>query len=71
MPDVVKAAILQTSWTGDNESMIKLHEKYVAEAVAAGTRVMCFQELSCGPYLYQVQDRPDMYGPLTEACVVS
>ena len=56
MSDTVKAAILQTKWTGSKESMIELHEKYVAEAAAAGTQVMCFQELFYGPYFCQVQD---------------
>ena len=53
---VVKAAILQTDWTGNKESMIEKHEKYVAEAAAQGARVMCFQELFYGPYFCQVQD---------------
>ncbi|WP_419865456.1 nitrilase-related carbon-nitrogen hydrolase [Candidatus Poriferisodalis sp.] len=53
---MVTAAIVQTAWTGDKESMIELHEKYVAEASAAGARVMCFQELFYGPYFCQVQD---------------
>ncbi|MDP6975600.1 MAG: nitrilase-related carbon-nitrogen hydrolase [Acidimicrobiales bacterium] len=52
----VRAAIVQTAWTGDKESMIELHEKYLAEAAAAGARVMCFQELFYGPYFCQVQD---------------
>ncbi len=52
----VKAAIVQTAWTGDKESMIELHEKYVAEAAAEGTQVMCFQELFYGPYFCQVQE---------------
>jgi beta-ureidopropionase len=56
MSDVIKAAILQTAWTGDKESMIELHEKYLAEAAEAGTQVMCFQELFYGPYFCQVQD---------------
>jgi beta-ureidopropionase len=56
MSDVVKAAILQVAWTGDKESMIELHEKYLAEAAEAGTQVMCFQELFYGPYFCQVQD---------------
>ena len=56
MSDTVKAAILQTKWTGSKESMIELHEKYVAEAAAAGTQVMYFQELFYGPYFCQVQD---------------
>ncbi len=56
MSETVKAAILQTAWTGSKESMIELHEKYLAEAAAAGTQVMCFQELFYGPYFCQVQD---------------
>ena len=56
MSETVKAAILQTAWTGDKESMIELHEKYLAEAAEAGTQVMCFQELFYGPYFCQVQD---------------
>ena len=56
MARAVTAAIVQTAWTGDKESMIELHEKYVAEAAAAGARVMCFQELFYGPYFCQVQD---------------
>ena len=52
----VRAAMVQTAWTGDKESMIELHEKYLSEAAAAGARVMCFQELFYGPYFCQVQD---------------
>ena len=54
--DSVRAAILQTAWTGDKESMIELHERYMAEAAAQGTQVICFQELFYGPYCCQVQD---------------
>ena len=56
MSDVVRAAIVQAAWTGDQESMVEQHEKYVAEAAAAGTQVMCFQELFNGPYFCQVQE---------------
>ena len=56
MARTVTAAIVQVAWTGDKDSMIELHEKYVAEAAAAGTQVMCFQELFYGPYFCQVQD---------------
>ena len=56
MSDTVKAAILQTKWTGDKESMIELHEQKMAEAAAQGTQVMCFQELFYGPYFCQVQE---------------
>ena len=53
---IVKAAIVQTAWTGSKESMIDLHEKYMREAAAQGAQVMCFQELFYGPYFCQVQD---------------
>ena len=56
MARTVTSAIVQVAWTGDKESMIELHEKHVAEAATAGTRVMCFQELFYGPYFCQVQD---------------
>ncbi len=56
MSRIVKAAIVQTEWTGDKESMIESHEKYLADAAALGTQVMCFQELFYGPYFCQVQD---------------
>ena len=56
MARIVTSAIVQVSWTGDKESMIELHEKYVAEAASAGAKVMCFQELFYGPYFCQVQD---------------
>jgi len=56
MANIVRAAMVQTGWTGDKESMIELHEKYVEEAAAAGAKVMCFQELFYGPYFCQVQD---------------
>ena len=56
MARTVTSAIVQVAWTGDKESMIELHEKHVAEAAAAGARVMCFQELFYGPYFCQVQD---------------
>ena len=65
MSNSVKAAIVQTGWTGDKESMIELHEKYLVEAAEAGARVMCFQELFYGPYFCQVQD--DQYYSYTEA----
>ena len=53
---VVRAALVQTDWTGDKESMIVKHEKYAREAAAAGVKIICFQELFYGPYFCQVQD---------------
>ena len=69
---VVRAALVQTSWTGDKESMIQAHEGYARQAAAQGARVMCFQELFYGPYFCQVQDAKyyeyaeSIPGPTTE-----
>ncbi|GGK37621.1 nitrilase-related carbon-nitrogen hydrolase [Nocardia camponoti] len=69
---IVRAALVQTEWTGDKESMIKAHEDYARQAAAQGAQVICFQELFYGPYFCQVQD-PQYYeyaesvpGPTTE-----
>src|SRR5690348_1474485 len=60
MADVIRAALVQATWTGDKESMIKAHEEYARQAAAQGAKVMCFQELFYGPYFCQVQD-PKFY----------
>ena len=56
MANIVKAALLQTDWTGDKESMIDKHEDAAREASAQGAQVICFQELFYGPYFCQVQE---------------
>ncbi|MCI0426027.1 MAG: acyltransferase [Actinobacteria bacterium] len=56
MPNVVRAAIVQTAWTGDKESMVDKNVKYAYDAADQGARVMCFQELFNAPYFCQVQD---------------
>jgi beta-ureidopropionase len=56
MTDIIRAALVQTSWTGDQESMTKTHEEYARQAAAQGAMVICFQELFYGPYFCQVQD---------------
>jgi N-carbamoylputrescine amidase len=56
MANVVRAALVQTNWTGDKESMIQLHIDYARQAASQGAQVMCFQELFYGPYFCQVQD---------------
>jgi beta-ureidopropionase len=56
MPNVVRAALVQTKWTGDKDSMVDLHEKYAHEAAAQGTQVMGFQEVFNSPYFCQVQE---------------
>src|SRR6202166_752161 len=56
MTDVVRAALVQTAWTGDMSSMIDLHEHHAGEAASQGAQVICFQDLFYGPYFCQVQD---------------
>ncbi len=56
MANIITAALLQTDWTGDKESMIVKHEDAAREAAAQGAQIICFQELFYGPYFCQVQD---------------
>ena len=61
---IIRAAITQTEWTGDEESMIEKHEGFVRTAAAAGAQIICFQELFHGPYFGIVQD-PKYYAYAT------
>ncbi|MCX5209668.1 acyltransferase [Kitasatospora sp. NBC_00240] len=56
MSRIVRAALVQTKWTGDQESMISLHERYAREAAAQGAQVIGFQEVFNAPYFCQVQE---------------
>ncbi|MEU2037338.1 nitrilase-related carbon-nitrogen hydrolase [Nocardia niwae] len=58
---IVRAALVQTNWTGDKESMLQAHEAYARRAAAEGAAVICFQELFYGPYFCQRQDT-EFYG---------
>jgi N-carbamoylputrescine amidase len=72
MADTIRAALVQSTWTGDKESMIKAHEEYARQAAGQGAKVICFQELFYGPYFCQVQDAAyysyaeSIPGPTTE-----
>jgi beta-ureidopropionase len=57
MTRMVRAALFQTEWTGDQESMLDEHEKAARQAAEQGAQVLCFQELFHGPFFCQVQDR--------------
>ncbi|MFF2629839.1 nitrilase-related carbon-nitrogen hydrolase [Kitasatospora griseola] len=61
MSRVVRAALFQTAWTGDKESMIAAHEQAAREAAAQGARIIGFQEVFNAPYFCQVQE-PEHYG---------
>ena len=54
---VIRAAITQTTWTGDKESMLDKHEQFARDAAAQGAQVICFQELFYGPYFGITQDK--------------
>ena len=41
---IVRAALLQASWTGDKESMIEKHIDYTRQAADQGAQIMCYQE---------------------------
>jgi len=62
---IVRAALVQATWTGDKESMIAHHEEQARLAAAEGAQVICFQELFYGPYFCQVQDA--LYYEYTES----
>jgi beta-ureidopropionase len=57
MTSTVRAAITQTTWTGDSASMLDRHERFARDAAAQGAQVICFQELFHGPYFGITQDR--------------
>src|SRR5690348_10969609 len=56
MAQIVRAALVQTKWTGDSASMIDLHERYAREAAAQGAQIIGFQEVFNAPYFCQVQE---------------
>jgi N-carbamoylputrescine amidase len=56
MPNVVRAALVQATWTGDTESMIAKHEEHARTAAAQGAKIIGFQEVFNAPYFCQVQD---------------
>jgi len=56
MTRIVRGALLQATYTGDQESMIQKHEEYAHQAAEQGAQIMCFQELFYGPYFCQKQD---------------
>ncbi|MDP0396602.1 nitrilase-related carbon-nitrogen hydrolase [Tsukamurella strandjordii] len=69
---VIRAAITQATWTGDEASMVDKHEALARQAAADGAQIVCFQELFHGPYFGIVEDAKyyeyaqQVPGPLTE-----
>jgi N-carbamoylputrescine amidase len=63
--EIVRAALVQSTWSGDKQSMIQANVELARQSAAQGARVACFQELFYGPYFCQVQDAS--YFALAEA----
>lgn len=53
----VRVALSQTTWTGDQESMLAKHEDFARTAAAQGAQAICFQELFYGPYFGITEER--------------
>jgi N-carbamoylputrescine amidase len=69
----IRGALLQATYTGEQESMVQKHERYAHEAAEQGAQVMCFQELFSAPYFPQEQEtkwyalaEPIPHGPTTK-----
>lgn len=60
MSEIVRAALVQSKWTGDYESMLATSSDYARDAANEGAKVLCFQEIFTGPYFCNVQD-PSFY----------
>ncbi len=56
MAQVVTAALVQSEWTGDKETMVEKNIGYAKEAASQGAQVLCFQEIFNSPYFCNVQD---------------
>ncbi len=55
-PKPVRAALVQSEWTGDTESMVEKNTKMARGAAEQGAQILCFQEIFTGPYFCTVQD---------------
>jgi N-carbamoylputrescine amidase len=56
MSDVVRAALVQSEWTGDKDSMVDKNVAMARDAAEQGARVLCFQEIFNSPYFCTTQD---------------
>lgn len=60
MPSIVRAALVQSKWTGDAATMTDQHEQQARRAAAQGAQIIGFQEVFNAPYFCQVQE-PEHY----------
>lgn len=53
---IVRAALVQSEWTGDKESMVDKNIGYARQAAEQGAQILCFQEIFSTQYFCDVQD---------------
>ena len=58
MPEIVRAALVQSRWTGDKQSMVEANVELARQAAAQGAKVACFQEIFSGPISARSRTRP-------------
>jgi len=74
--NIVRAALVQSEWTGDKESMVEKNVAMARDAAANGAQVLCFQEIFTSRYFCTTQD-PEHYdeaeaipdGPTTQRMI--
>ncbi len=72
MARIVRSALIQAKWAGNQKAMIDKHVKFIQQAAKKGAQITCVQELFFGPYFCQIED-PKYYsyaepipGPTTD-----
>ena len=50
MSEIVRAALVQSAWTGDRDSMVDKNVQYAHDAANQDANVICFQEIFSAPY---------------------
>jgi len=65
MSSIVRAAVIQSEWTGDKVSMVEKNIGYARDAAEQGAKVLCFQEIFNTSYFCNVQD-PQYYDEAEE-----
>lgn len=63
MSHVVRAALVQATWTGDTESMIAKHEEHAREAARQGAKIIGFQEVFNAPTSARYRSPSTTAGP--------
>ena len=54
--NTVRAALVQSEWTGDKESMVEKNVGYARHAAEQGAQILCFQEIFNAPYFCNRQE---------------